>query len=82
MQEMLLFGDIAEFRHVCGATNPLDVLTKKYGKRGHSKNKASYKRFLELLYDGRYVADVTAVDRNNSLQKNKSRVCFCNYCHW
>ena len=49
LQELLVFEDINEFRHVCGSTNPMDVLTKKYGKYGLSKQKASYKRFLDLL---------------------------------
>jgi hypothetical protein len=81
MQELLVFNDVTEFRHICGSTNPMDCLTKKYGKFGLSKNKASYKRFLDLLYNGEYLADITAVDRNGALQKQKAvRNCKCFYC--
>ena len=82
LQELLVFKDISEFRHVCGSTNPMDVLTKKYGRNGISKHKASYKRFLDLLYNGIYVADVTAVTRQGRLQnqKQKIRSCRCLYC--
>jgi len=58
-QECLAEGDITIYRHITGKTNPMDCLTKKYGKYGQSKTKASYVRFLQLLYDGKYVADLT-----------------------
>jgi hypothetical protein len=82
LQEMLIYGDITEYRHICGSTNPMDVLTKKYGKYGISKNKATYRRFLQLLYEGLYVADVTAVTRSEAARKSKIKIrsCRCYYC--
>jgi hypothetical protein len=77
MQELLVYLDITEFRHVHGGTNPMDCLTKKYGRFGLSKNKASYLRFLELLYSGIYVADVTAAERGSKLQSVKCRYFGC-----
>jgi hypothetical protein len=77
-QEMLEYADIAEYRHICGATNPMDVLTKKYGRLGISKEKAAYRRFLQLAYSGKYVADLTAVER--SMVNKNVRWCHCFYC--
>ena len=64
LQEMLQHADVSEFRHIRGITNPMDCLTKKYGKFGISKEKASYLRFMDLLYEGRYVPDLTACERD------------------
>jgi hypothetical protein len=82
MQEMLYFSDVSEFRHICGSTNPMDCLTKKYGKYGQSKLKACYKRFLEIIYEGKYVADITAVERQSNLAAKKIRYCGCDFCRF
>jgi hypothetical protein len=64
LQEMLKFADVSEYRHVRGISNPMDCMTKKYGKFGISKEKSSYQRLMDLIYGGRYVADLTAVERD------------------
>jgi hypothetical protein len=58
-QDLLVHLDIEEFRHVAGSTNPLDCGTKKYGRFGISMAKAPYQRFLQLLYQGIYIPDIT-----------------------
>jgi len=73
-QELVVFGDITEYRHIAGSTNPLDCGTKKYGRFGLSKDKASWLRFMDLLYSGRYVPDLTAVERASPLTTVK--------CNW
>ncbi len=73
-QELIVFGDVTEYRHISGSTNPLDCGTKKYGRFGLSKDKASWLRFMDLLYSGRYVPDLTAVERNSPLATVK--------CNW
>ncbi len=78
-QELLVFSDVTEFRHIHGATNAMDCLTKKYGRYGLSKAKAAYQRFLDLLYSGKYDADLTSVDRNGKLQTVKCAYIGC--CH-
>jgi hypothetical protein len=82
LQEMLYYTDVTEFRHICGSTNPMDCLTKKYGRFGQSKQKACYKRFLELVYDGKYIADITAVERQSNLAARKIRYCGCDFCRF
>jgi hypothetical protein len=71
-QDLLVFRDISEFRHVAGSTNPLDVGTKKYGgKGGISRDKAPYQRLLQLLYHGSYIPDLTALERSPELHQSK-----------
>ena len=63
LQDLLAHGDISEFRHIRGTSNPLDPGTKKYGKHGKSKTTACYQRMLMLFYEGQYVADLTRAPR-------------------
>ena len=74
LQECVELGDISQYRHICGTSNPMDILTKKYGKGGLSKQKQTYVRFLQLVYEGKYIADLT----NNNI--TNSRNCQCFYC--
>jgi len=78
VQETLVHKDLAEVQHICGSTNPLDVLTKRYGTGGLSKMKATYQRFLSILYDGQYIADLTSI--GSSKEKKNVRVCRCEWC--
>jgi hypothetical protein len=76
MQEMLEFADITEFRHICGSTNPLDVGTKKV-----IRSKASYQRFLGMIYKGRYTPDLTEIHSGaHAAQQRGVRICSCYYC--
>jgi hypothetical protein len=70
-QDLLIFNDVTEFRHVHGPTNPLDVGTKKYGRYGISHEKASFQRYLAMLYRGEYIPDLTAVNRTSELNTAK-----------
>jgi len=80
LQECVQYGDVTLYRHICGTTNPMDVLTKKYGKGGLSKQKATYVRFLQLK-EGIYIPDCT-----NNTEKvinfiiSNNRDCNCFYC--
>ena len=62
-QDLVSSSDITAFRHVMGSTNPLDCITKRYGFKGIAYLKASYQRFLQMLYHGIYVPDLTCSNR-------------------
>ena len=70
-QDLIVFRDISEFRHVAGSSNPMDVGTKKYGKHGISKEKSSYQRLLQMLYHGIYVPDLTSHERSGEFSSAK-----------
>ncbi len=70
-QDLIVFRDISEFRHVAGSSNPMDVGTKKYGKHGISKDKAPYQRLLQMLYHGIYVPDLTSSERSSEFSSAK-----------
>jgi hypothetical protein len=53
LQECLAFGEVEEFRHVAGATNPTDIGTKAI-----NKHKIQYRRYLRMVYHGEYVPDI------------------------
>jgi len=57
VQECLTEGDIHEIRHIRGPTNPVDIGTKNI-----TQARESHKRYLQAVYAGTYIPDLTNVD--------------------
>ena len=53
LREVLLYGEVSDFRHIAGATNPTDIGTKKI-----KRHSTQFRRYLKMIYAGEYVPDL------------------------
>ena len=73
LQDLLANKELSLVRHINGGTNPMN-----YGTKKRPRTCVDALKFLQLFYEGVYLADLSS--NNRKPVKNAISVCNCFYC--